>query len=93
MVNRKFEHNPKFGKYDPSEKLNDHLNERLVVTGFETKYIESVGADLIIMETDEGKMTTYSQVVAKQLEEEKEKGFPIEVKFARVKNYITMIEP
>jgi hypothetical protein len=95
MAMRKFQRTKKdgtaYGEAFP-EKISAHLNEVLIIKGFKIENTERYG-DVVIIDTDKGKMSTFSGVVRGQLEDESKKGFPIQAKFAKVKNYVSMIEP
>lgn len=79
------------GNFD-SVKLADHLNETLTIKGFNTEPTRF--GDIVIIDTEEfGNMTTFSQVILSQLQEQEELGFPVMAKFFNVKKYYTMAEP
>jgi hypothetical protein len=77
--------------FEETIKLTDMLEEVVRVKGF--KIVQTKFGEMIIIDTDKGRVSTYSKIVLSQLEAEQEKGLPVDVKFRHKNNYYTMAAP
>lgn len=89
---RRYESKVKENNYN-SDKISEHLNEVLEFTGFRIVDNENYG-EMGIISVEGGKdMTTFSQVLMTQFQEEALKGFPFQAKIIQKKRYYTLEAP